>query len=128
MTEPKTPDQERLHEVATKISNLLEEANLGGICIMVSTESAEWVTVMPAWSGVTVTPEGIRVLAAKKSPQDMRNALHLIGSFRDMCLDYGKLMATLWTGVQDELKANGWVIAHNPFGSLGHGPSGRFKN
>lgn len=126
--DPTTPDQVRLRAVAQRIRKLMEDENLGGVCVLVSPNSAEWATVIPTWADVAMEPEGVRIRMLVSDPQRSDRTMHFVGSIRDICLDYGKLMGSVWDAVLATITKTGGTISHTPFSGIGHGPSGKTQN
>jgi hypothetical protein len=126
--DPRTPDQERLRELTLRIRKMMEDEGLGGVCVLVSQESAEWLSIVPSWSGVQFEEKGVRVKLRQNEPDLAAATMHYIGTVRDICRDYGSAMSQLWDHVTTEIKKHGGAVTHTPFAGVGHGPSNKDQN
>lgn len=120
-------DRQRLTEVVhAEIEAVMKKHDVGGVVLVVSPESAAWLTVLPNWSGLQ--PDAVHGLRVQLSSRD-RNAhdraeatKHLIACIKDMCGDYANFYGRMFRQVKAAIEASGGVVEHVAFKDAAHRP------
>lgn len=113
--EEENEDQKRLRRLADAIKGLLDDAGVGGCIALASEESAHWLTVIPAWSGLQLEtgPDGSsgpRLRMTSRTPDGRRqidSTLHMFGAVRDLCGEYEEIFGSLFLWMRTTLEAHG---------------------
>ncbi len=123
-TDPKTPDQHKLRDFANRVKALMDEEGVGGCVVLTSQESHEWLVVIPEWSGITETSDGVRVELSSKNPEQASQTMGLLAGTRDMCGELARVFGDLYINIKTQLELQGAEVDHRPFADIGYGPTG----
>jgi hypothetical protein len=119
-------DQNRLRNlVSAELKAVLDKHDVAGVVLVISRDSAAWLTVFPKWSGLQRDPvHGARLRINSKTPEAKAqgdSTMHMIVSIRDMCGEYHNVFGRMFRQARDALRAQGAVVEHKPFGGDNHG-------
>lgn len=117
-----TADQKRLRdEVLEQIGAIMKAANVGGVVMLASQQSAAWRFVIPEWAGIVFEDRGLmRVRINSKTPEAKQHGdetMHLIASMRDMSRDVTEAFGRTFRMVRESLRLQGATLEHTGFGN-----------